>query len=161
MKRAFGDFTKVDAPETIGNPLSSLVLDATRAAFNSVDEICIASMDRAATLPTSMHMGLQWCDARGIGRSGKIKSGVPYLSPGCQKLAIESLDAGLMSIVGTGFYSHYPLASGYRRWDWKTRWGTRILTTYDLRLNMGWGSSHDPEWRTIEQIWFATKLKLD
>ena len=132
--------------------------DCTRWLFDAVDGICFPNLDRTATLPTTMHRGMNWASHRNQSMTGTIKSGLPYLSPGCQQLARDAIVAGRISIVGIGAYSHYPLAYGYRRWEWKTKKGKTLRTTFYLRLNMGWGES-PPEWRSIEQIWYATSVR--
>ncbi len=156
--RLFADPAKADAPFGHGNPVNPSVRDCTRWLFDAVDGICFPKLDRTATLPTTMHRGLNWASHRNQSMTGTIKSGLPYLSPGCQQLARDAIVAGRISIVGIGTYSHYPLAYGYRRWEWKTKKGKTLRTTFDLRLNMGWGES-PPEWRSIEQIWYATSVR--
>ncbi len=157
--RLFGNLNNADAPQFMGSPIQPSILECTRFVFDAVDELCFDKLDRAATLPHKMERGLQWASARGVGMTGSIKWGVPGLSPGSQSKALDSLRAGRISIVGIGFYSHYPIAYGYRRWEWRGKHGTIWRVTYDLRLNMGWGSGHNPEWRNIEQLWYATNLQ--
>jgi hypothetical protein len=157
--KLFADAAVADAPQFMGNPINPSVLACLRYVFDAVDEVCFDKLDRAATLPHKMHLGLQWSSSRGVGSTGNIKWGVPYLSPGSQDKALDSLRAGRVSIVGIGVYSHYPLAYGYRRWEWRGKYGTVWNVDYDLRCNMGWGSSHEPEWRNIGQLWYATHIR--
>lgn len=157
--KLFADPALADAPEFMGNPTRQSILDCLRYVFDAVDEVCFNKLDRAATLPSKMHLGLEWSSQRGVGSTGTLKWGVPYLCPGAQSKALDSLNAGRISIVGIGVYSHYPVAYGYRRWEWRSKKGKVWKVDYHLRLNMGWGAAHEPEWRDIGQLWYATNLR--
>lgn len=161
--RLFGDTTLADSPEFMrpnkDAAIFPSIIDCLRSVFASVDEICFAKLDRAATLPGMMHLGEQWAMGRNVKLKGSYQFGVPYLSPGSRNRALDSLNQGRISIVGIGNYAHYPVAYGYRKWEWKTKKGKTLNTDYDLRLNMGWGSGHDPEWQGIAQLWYATNLR--
>ncbi|MBK9137163.1 MAG: hypothetical protein IPM17_00075 [Verrucomicrobia bacterium] len=161
--RLFGDTALADSPEFMrpskNADIFPSILACLRSVFASVDEKCFPKLDRAATLPGMMHLGEQWAMARNVKLKGSYQFGVPYLSPGCRNRALDSLNQGKISIVGIGKYAHYPVAYGYRKWEWKTKKGKTLNTDHDLLLNMGWGSGHDPEWQGIAQLWYATNLR--
>lgn len=158
--RLFAGNNLADSPQTIGsNFIYPSVHECIKAVFDAVGEICFEKLDRAATLPNLMDRGLQWAVSRGVGTVGTIHWGVPGVSPGSQKKALDSLDAGRISIVGIGFYSHYPVAYGYQRWEYRGRYGTVWVVDYNLLLNLGWGPGQAPEWRNIKQLWYATNIQ--
>ncbi len=161
--RLFGDTALADSPEFMrlakDADIFPSILACLRSVFASVDEKCFPKLDRAATLPGMMHLGEQWAMARNVKLKGSYQFGVPYSAPFCRQRVRDSINQGKISIVGTGFYAHYPVAYGYRKWEWKTKKGKTLNTDYDLRLNMGWGSGHSPEWQGIAQVWYATNLR--
>ena len=79
---------------------------------------------------------------------------MPYLSPGSVGKARDSIQAGRPSIIGLGFYWHYPLAYGYKSRSYKLLGITWDTQRY-FKCNMGWGGS-SPEWRNGSSVWFGT-----
>ena len=157
--KLFGRPEVADAPrEMAAKYVYTTVHECIKAVFDAVGEVCFDKLDRAATLPNLMDRGLQWGVSRGTGSSGSLHWGAPGLSPESQNLALASIAAGRISIVGIGFYSHYPVAFGSQRWEYRGRYGTVWRVDHNLLLNLGWGSDQAPEWRNIQQLWYATHI---
>lgn len=147
-RRCMANTALADAP--LSN--NSSVRDCDRYLFPRLGTFCVSG--QAATLPWSMANGWQWGWARGAGFDISWTWGVPYISPWCIDRARESVQAGRPSIVGMGFYWHYPLAYGYAQREWRLL-GITFATDRWFKCNMGWGGS-SPEWRNSSSLWFAT-----
>jgi hypothetical protein len=128
------------------------VRDCNRYVFSRVGPLCVSG--QAATMPWNMAEGYRWANARGAGFSISWNWGVPYVSPGVRNKARDSIFAGRPSIVGLGFYSHYPLAYGYATRDYVWA-GITWDTAHYFLCNMDWGGS-SPEWQDGSSFWFAT-----
>ncbi len=146
--RLLKSFSTADAP--LYN--DSSVRDCDRYVFNRVGTFCVSG--QAATVPWAMKNGYQWGNARGAGFSISWNWGIPYLSPGSVGIARDSIQAGRPSIIGLGFYSHYPLAYGYKSRSY-TLFGITWDTQRYFKCNMGWGGS-SPEWHSGSSVWFGT-----
>jgi hypothetical protein len=140
-----------DAP--LGNEDS--VLDCNRYVFGQVGPFCVNG--QAATMPWNMKLGRHWASHRGAGRSITWTWGVPYLSPGSVSKVADSIKAGRPSILGLGFYWHYPLAYGYKVRQNKSL-GIVWSTQRYFKCNMGWGGE-SPEWRNADSTWFGTNAR--
>jgi hypothetical protein len=150
-RRLIGNFSSADAP--LYN--NSDVLACTRYVFNRVAPLCVSG--QAATMPWSMAEGYRWAGARGAGYSITWFWGVPYVSPGVRNHARDSIRAGRPSIVGLGFYWHYPLAYGYATRDYVFL-GITWDTAHYFHCNMGWGGG-SPEWHSGASTWFSTNAR--
>jgi hypothetical protein len=128
------------------------VRDCDRYLFPRLGTFCVSG--QAATMPWSMANGYQWGLARGAGFNISWNWGVPYVSPWCQDKARSSIQSGRPSIIGMGFYWHYPLAYGYAQREYKVL-GITFSTSKWFKCNMGWGGS-SPQWRNGSSLWFAT-----
>jgi hypothetical protein len=113
-----------------------------------------------------MWLGFQWAPARGRGIAGASSWGLPYLSPLARAIAFGNI-AGLHrpSIVGIGFYSHYPLAWGiasrnyvatltYWWFGWHTSTWT-VTSESDWITNDGQGNC-SPVWYGTADCWFGS-----
>lgn len=156
----YGWWDRKGSPRTLKNPSladspltnDDSVRDCCRYVFNRVGTFCVSG--QAATVPWAMKNGYKWGDARGAGYSISWTWGVPYLSPGSVGKARDSIQAGRPSIIGLGFYWHYPLAYGYKSRSYKLLGVTWDTQRY-FKCNMGWGGS-SPEWRNGSSVWFGT-----
>jgi hypothetical protein len=128
------------------------VRDCDRYVFSQVGPFCVNG--QAATMPWAMKNGYKWGSARGAGYYISWNWGVPYLSSGCRAKARDSIKAGRPSIIGLGFYWHYPLAYGYAERKYKFL-GITLSTSQYFKCNMGWGGS-SPQWKNGSSVWFAT-----
>jgi hypothetical protein len=131
------------------------VRDCNRYVFNQVGPFCVNG--QAATMPWNMKAGRHWASHRNAGRDITWKWGVPYLSPGSVTKAADSIKSGRPSIIGLGFYWHYPLAYGYKGRQYKT--GSVVWSTQRyFKCNMGWGGG-PPQWRNADSTWFGTHAR--
>lgn len=156
----YGWWDRKGSPRLIKNtaladaPLSNddSVRDCNRYVFNQVGPFCVNG--QAATMPWNMKLGYKWAQHRGAGREITWTWGVPYLSPGSLNNAVNSIKAGRPSIVGLGFYWHYPLAYGYKVREYRSLGITWDTQRY-FKCNMGWGGS-EPQWHNASSTWFGT-----
>ena len=147
-RRLMSNFSYADAP--LYNDAN--VLNCTRYVFNRVNPLCVSG--QAATMPWSMCEGFRWANFRSAGYDINWTWGVPYISPWCIDRARDSIVAGRPSIVGIGFYSHYPLAYGYGYSEY-VDWGITWSRAHYFLCNMGWGGD-SPCWQDGASFWFAT-----
>jgi len=142
---------QADAP--LGNDDS--VRDCNRYVFDQVGPFCVNG--QAATMPWNMKLGYRWAHHRSAGRSITWTWGVPYVSPGSVSKVADSIKAGRPSIVGMGFYWHYPLAYGYKARQNKSL-GIVWSTQRYFKCNMGWGGS-SAQWHNANSTWFGTNAR--
>lgn len=131
------------------------VRDCNRYVFDQVGPFCVNG--QAATMPWDMKAGRHWASHRGAGREISWTWGVPYLSPGSVSKVADSIKAGRPSILGLGFYWHYPLAYGYKARQYKSL-GIVWSTQRYFKCNMGWGDN-PPEWHNANSTWFGTHAR--
>jgi hypothetical protein len=151
-------------PCNVTTPLQNddTVKDCIKTVFGYTGSLCPTWLwSQTPTLPWKMYLGAYWAPHRGEGISIKISSGVPYFSWGPRNLAKHSISVmHWPAIVGTGFYSHYPLAYGYAyreyHWAWIT-WKTEELWL----VNNGWGActEEDCDWKWVSasSCWYGTE----
>jgi len=135
--------------------------------FSHIFTFCLNN-GQAATLPVTMWLGYQWAPARGRGISGSLFWGIPYVSAGPRLLAINSIvNDHRPAIIGTGLFSHYPMAFGYAyrtltatlTWWWfgwhSSSWV--VSTDQSWITNDGQGSC-TPVWVNTASCWYGTDL---
>ncbi len=131
------------------------VLDCNRYLFDQVGPFCVNG--QAATMPWNMKKGRYWASHRNAGRDISWKWGLPYVSPGSVSKVADSIKAGRPSILGLGYYWHYPLAYGYMGRQNKT--GNIVWSTQRyFKCNMGWGGS-SAQWHNANSTWFGTNAR--
>lgn len=149
--RLMKNTTQADAP--FQNDDS--VRDCNRFVFDQVGPFCVNG--QAATMPWNMKAGRLWASHRNAGRDISWTWGLPYLSFGAISKAADSIKAGRPSIVGLGFYWHYPLAYGYKSRQFKSL-GVVWSTQRYFKCNMGWGGD-SAQWRNANSTWFSTNAR--
>lgn len=149
--RLMSSFFRRDAP--LNNDLFG-VLACTQSVYFKVSTVCLNFAGAAATVPWTMHRGHTWARDRGAGYSIQWRWCVPHLGGGPGSLARQAIRDGVPSIIGIGFYSHYPLAYGYAErvkrcrlfGDERERW---------FWCNMGWSGTR--RWERDSGIWYGTR----
>ncbi len=121
-----------DAPRYMNDQ----VRDMIREIHDDVHTYCIG--DSGATNPSDMLDAWNYLDGRtGMGYHAEYG---PLLSRDCRNCARDAIrDRATPAVIGTGFYSHYPLAWGYRYRE--SHWSSR--TDRDFYVNQGWCGSGD------------------
>jgi hypothetical protein len=155
--RSLGWFSSQDAP--LYND-SWKVRACQREVFDYVNTWCVPfGSDQAATNPWDMYKGYKWGTIdRGVGIQLFYNWGVPYLSGSPRSRARSSIANGYPSIIGIGFYSHYPVAYGYKKRKWKAFCATVFTQTY-FKCNMGWGGS-SPVWKNGDSVWYGQQFRV-
>lgn len=139
------------------SPLSNddSIRDCNRYVFDQVGPFCVSG--QAATMPWNMKAGRHWAAHRGAGRDITWSWGLPYASFGSLSRVADSIKAGRPSIVGLGYYWHYPLAYGYKARQYKT--GSIVWSTQRyFKCNMGWGGD-SAQWHNANSTWFGTHAR--
>jgi hypothetical protein len=162
----YGWWDRKGAPELLGSMSSAdsplyngiAVLDCCRYVFPVVGTWCVPLADSAATNPWDMYKGCRWGVSRGVSYSFSTSWGAPYVSTGPRNKAKGAIKDGYPSIIGIGFYSHYPIAYGYRYRKW--RWaGVTWSTQRRFKCNMAWGGG-SPSWQSASSVWFGQRVRL-
>jgi len=132
------------------------VRNCIRSVFSSCHTWCTGINGAAATNPWDITDGYKWAVARGEGISLTASWTVPYTSSGPRNRARASIrDDNRPAIVGTGYYSHFPLAYGYRhrKYTWL---GITWDTDYNWKVNNGWGGT-SCVWVSANSCWYGTR----
>jgi len=150
-ERLMKSTTQADAPPTNDDS----VRDCNRYVFDQVGPFCVNG--QAATMPWNMKLGRFWRQHRNEDGEISWTWGLPYASFGSISIVAESIKNGRPSILGLGYYWHYPLAYGYKARQYKSLgivWDTQRY----FKCNMGWGGS-SAQWHNANSTWFGTHAR--
>jgi hypothetical protein len=131
------------------------VRDCNRYTFDQMGPFCVNG--QAATVPWHMKLGRHWAGHRNADGDISWIWGLPYASFGSISMVADSIKAGRPSILGLGYYWHYPLAYGYAGRQYKIA-GVVLHTERYFKCNMGWGGS-SAEWHNANSTWFGTNAR--
>jgi len=129
------------------------VRDCIRRVFTLAESWCTIN-GQAATNPWDMEKGRIWASERLQVMSILCYWTVPYTTSRPRNTARDAIrHHGRPSIVGTGYFAHYPMAYGYRERRYRTP-GVTWRTQREWKVYQGWGSS-ECEWVNANPGWFG------
>ena len=150
--RLIGDYARNDAP---ANNNTTSVRDCTKYVYDRVGILCAGS--GTATMPWTMDAGRLWAQYRGAGMFISWRWCYPGLGGAPSEWARSSLSQGYPSIIGIGFFSHYPLAIGYIERVKRCSVGSDEYQRM-FWCNMGWGGAK--QWEIDNNIWYGTVARF-
>jgi hypothetical protein len=127
------------------------------------DILTFCAFGQGATYPATMWGAALYLNNRTYATLSTSYNGLGFGLPWLRDAARNSIvNRDVPVILGTGFFSHYPLAYGYQVRSRKINLGFWQLTDYDheFYVNMGWGSStpgYGRKW-IAGHTWFAGQL---
>lgn len=149
-----GPFNLIGGSEWTPYTNNSDVHHCIRRTFDLTGCWCTAINGQAATNPWQMDEGDAYAAERGESIDASISWCVPLTSHIPRRLAQDGIrNQGRPAIVGTGFFSHYPVAYAYRFRRYRS-WGITWWTQTQWKVYQGWGHSHC-EWVDSTTCWFG------
>jgi hypothetical protein len=134
------------------------VLACTSALCGWLFPFC--AFGQGATTPWNQGNGWRWAPTRGHGISESWTWGVPYFCGGCGSQARVTIQSGRPAIVGSGVYSHYPLAWGYAYREYRC-FGVTWTHSAWWATNQGQGAAPCPVvWANTDDCWFGNNTTV-
>ena len=151
---ALGNSSRADAPSSNDDDVRA----CCRYVFDEANTWCVPLMSAAATDPWQMYKGCRWGVSRGVSYSFSTSYGIPYVSTGPRNKAKNAIKDGYPSILGVGFYVHFPLAYGYKYRKYKLGGDTWYIQR-KFKCNDGQGGS-SAKWYSGSSVWFGQRVRL-
>ena len=129
---------------------------------DAIDTMCV--FGSAPTLPSDMDEVSDYLVGRSNARVSTHYNVFGYCQRRLRRYAANSImHRQTPAIIGTGWLSHYPLASAYRWWSRDVKkcflWHCRWKTEYNRQfwVNQGWGKAESNGWIPA-RTWFAGEI---